>query len=190
MKHKHLLSLLVCVLALAGGLSGCQSSKIAYGNSYYFKQTPRPVAAATDKVETQTPAYASTQAEAPTRGAEELLTQAEQHVSGQVQVHVQRMKELAKERKNPSLTRAEKRANRRELKQEIRSLAKEYRNMSPEAKQEIDKNLRLALIFFGVAVILSIISTVAATSALWILSSIAWVVGVVFLILWLVDELG
>ena len=28
------------MLCLATCFSGCQSSKIAYGNSYYFKQTP------------------------------------------------------------------------------------------------------------------------------------------------------
>ncbi len=51
------------------------------------------------------------------------------------------------------------------------------------------RNLRLALIFAAVAVVLTIIGGVSTVGwALWTLASIAWLVAVVFFIIWLVNQ--
>lgn len=50
------------------------------------------------------------------------------------------------------------------------------------------KNLRLAIIFAIAAVILSILGSV--TGVFWVLASIAWLVAVVFFVIWLVNMAG
>ncbi|MEM6843659.1 MAG: hypothetical protein AAF632_15635 [Bacteroidota bacterium] len=181
--------------------SGCQSSKIAYGNSYYFKQTPKPTvkspaasieegtleaSIAADKVSEED---ISTKIE---EARQQIATVVEESSSPALKESINRTQQLAKEMHSDQLTKKEVREKRKELRKEIRTLTKEFKNAAPEETKEIDRKLKLALILFGVAIILSILAGVTATGfgILWALSSIAWVAGVVFFVLWLLEEFG
>ena len=54
--------------------------------------------------------------------------------------------------------------------------------------KSLDRNLRLAIIFAIAAVAASILAGIAATSILWWISSTLWIVALVFLILWLIND--
>ena len=104
-----------------------------------------------------------------------------------------RTKQLAREVKGKQLTRQEKRAKRKELRQELRVLAKEFRNAAPEKTQDIDRYLKISLILVAAALLLSIIGAATVTTAgglniFWLLGSLAWIGAIVFFILWLVEE--
>ena len=188
------------MLCLATCFSGCQSSKIAYGNSYYFKQTPRPVTppTATEKANLKASlekqglaeeAVATKMAEAREQ-LDEVVAKSENTA---LQASVDRTKQLAREMKGEQLTRKEVRSKRKELRQELRVLAKEFKNAAPEETQDIDRNLKLALILLGAALVLSIIAGATYTGGygiLWLLATLAWLAGVVFFVIWLVEEVS
>ena len=183
------------MLCLATCFSGCQSSKIAYGNSYYFKQTPRavtpPTAAEQANLRASLEKQGLTEEAVATKMAEareqldEVVAKSENTA---LQASVARTKQLAREMKGEQLTRKEVRGKRKELRQELRTLAKEFRNAAPEETQDIDRNLRLALILWGGGIVLSIISGIAGLSALWVVASLVFLAGTVFFVLWLIDE--
>ena len=190
------------MLCLAAGFSGCQSSKIAYGNAYYFKQKPRTVAPPTAQEKANLKASLEKQGlteQSLTTKMEEAREQldeiAAKSENSALQASVDRTKQLAREMKGEQLTRKEVRGKRKELRQELRTLAKEFRNASPAETQDIDKNLRLALILLGAALVLSIIAGATVSSGggfgiLWLLATLAWIAGVVFFVIWLVNEVG
>ena len=188
------------MLCLAAGFSGCQSSKIAYGNSYYFKQKPRPVAPPTAEEKASLEASLEKQGlteQLPTGKLAEAREQLDEVIakseSSALQASVDRTKQLAREMKGEQLTRKEVRGKRRELRQELRTLSKEFRNASPAETQDIDKNLKLALILLGAALILSIIAGATYSGGYGILAlfaTLAWIAGVVFFVIWLIDEVG
>lgn len=66
----------------------------------------------------------------------------------------------------------------------MESLSKKMQKAATDNK----KNLRLALILLGVALILSIIGSFVPF--VWILASLAWLAGLIFLIIWLVGMAG
>lgn len=77
---------------------------------------------------------------------------------------------------------------RKELKSDVKALKKDLKKFIKEKKSSptsveetnsIDKNLKLALIFFVAALIATIFS--------YILGGILWIIGLVFLIMWLVE---
>ncbi len=188
------------MLCLATGFSGCQSSKIAYGNSYYFKQTPRPVTPPTATEKANLKASLEKQGLTEEAAATKLKEAQEQldavvakSENSALQTSVARTKQLAREMKGEQLTRREKRAKRKELRQELRTLAKEFKNAAPEETQDIDRNLKLALILLGAALVLSIIAGATYTGGygiLWLLATLAWLAGVVFFVIWLVEEVS
>lgn len=202
MTNKLTLWTMLGMLCLATCFSGCQSSKIAYGNSYYFKQAPQPVAPPT--VQEQANLKASLEKQGITEEAlttkmaearEQLDAVVAKSENSALQNSVDRTKQLAREMKGEQLTRKEVRGKRKELRQELRTLAKEFRNAAPEETQAIDRNLKLALIFLGIALVLSIIAGATVTSGgsfgiLWLLATLSWIAGVVFFVIWLVNEVG
>lgn len=203
MQTKHTWWAVVGILCLACAFSGCQSSKIAYGNSYYFKQTPKPQKE-TPPVHTTAPekkyeVTATASREETSKNSEairveearqELATTLKENKSPALKASVERTRQLARDMKSETLTKQEKRATRKELRKEMRTLVKEFRHAAPEATQEIDRYLKLAIILWGVAIILSILSGVSGSlGILWVLATIAGIAGTVFFILWLVDEL-
>jgi len=194
----------VLLLSATCIFTSCQSSKVAYGNKYYFKQAPKTVAESAPKAEVipETTLEASVAEETAVKETAEVrMQQAREKIAEvladesntELQASFQRTKQLASDVNNEQLTRKEVRTKRKELKKEMRTLKKEFKNAAPEATKEIDRYLRLSLIFFGIAVLLSIIAAVTVTAGfgvLWALSSIAWLAGAVFFILWLLEEFG
>ena len=188
---KPTLWIAVCVLALAGIFSGCQSSKIAYGNSYYFKQTPKPEAAA--PVNEQAPGsdklYASAERQQLTqRDAGVLLKQAQAQLlevadrsnSEALKESAQRFNRTVNSMKGQEMTNKETRAKRKELRKELRTLAKEYKAAAPDETQDMDKRLLLSIIFGGAGLIFLFV--VPVLGLLLIIASL------VMLIIWAADS--
>jgi hypothetical protein len=85
------------------------------------------------------------------------------------------------------------RKERKEIRQEVRKQLRQFANEqnetsrdAPEKVAEMDNDLKLAIIFGAVGLTLSLFSGINA--AFWVLGVIAIVVGVVFLIRWLVRQ--
>ena len=193
MTIKPTLWALLCVVVLAGLFSGCQSSKIAFGNSYYFKQAPKTVKQdipSIDKLDTHgTDLYASLEREVLVeRDASNLLKQAQQQLqvavdksdNEQLKASASRMSELAGEMNGQMLTKKETRAKRKELRKELRSLAKEYKAMSPNKANDMERSLLLSIIFGGAGLLFLFI--VPVLGLLFLLASI------VLLVIWAANE--
>lgn len=207
MKLSTSLWVLSGALLIGSVFTGCQSSKIAYGNSYYFKQSPREVAPESstepEKVLTDVPEepllVSAEPKSQPHQTTEARITEAEQKIVNQsapretgVQNRIEKITEMAASARSSSLDRREKREKRQEIRREIKALSRELK-ASPQASSELsdlDPNLRKAIIFGGIGLVLSIIGSVTLTPAIWVLASIAWLAGSVFFIIWLVEELG
>ena len=190
---------LLCAFGLVCLFSSCQSSKVAYGNSQYFKQTPRAVTQdlpvqETEPVEQQK-LYASVLKAVTNRDANMLVERAQKNLSAAVKrsnnadlkEKAQRMNELAASMKEGLLTKKEARAKRKELKKEVRSLTKEYKAMSPNATQDLDQGLKLSLILAGAGLLFLIIGGAVGGSAggiVALLGLLALVGGIVALIIW------
>ena len=181
--------ILVCVVALAGMFSGCQSSKIAFGNSYYFKQTPKAVAqqpATVDKVapnsaelqvSTKPQALAQRDASVLLEQAQaQLLAEVEKTDSEALKESAQRFNETVNSMKGQQLTKKETRAKRKELRKELRTLAKEYKAAAPNETQDMDKQALLAIIFGGAGLIFIFL--------FWPLGILLILASLVLLIIW------
>ena len=191
---------LLCAFGLVCLFSSCQSSKVAYGNSQYFKQTPRKVAPPTARQEANLKAsLKKVAADAPEVAAkmEEAREQLSEVVANSentaLRASVDRTKQLAHEMKNKQLTRKEMRGKRKMLRQELRVLAKEFRTASPEQTQDLDQYLKTSLILVAAALLLSIIAAVTVNAGgisviFGVLGALAWVAALVFFIIWLVEE--
>ena len=184
-------------LVLASLFSGCQSSKIAYGNSYYFKQTPRSV----DKKVTEQVAPLSSnlqvsreQLALAQRDPKALLEQAQQQLlavveennNGPLKESAVRMNQMANELKGQTMTKKEVRAKRKELRKELKNLAKEYRSMAPNQTNDLDQNLKASLILLAASILFFILAIIAPV--LGIIGLLALLAALVFFIIWLVEE--
>lgn len=211
---KSIYGALSSALVIGCMFSSCQSSKVAYGNDYYFKQTPKTVAAqemnkveAPEKVSSQAAnsenlqvsiapvsqqpqAVAARVQAAQQQLAETLAESGHEHL----QQRVNHINELVAEAKDQNLSKQEMRAQRKEVRQEIKALVKEYRETAAPNKAEglsdLDKNLRLAIIFWGVGLVLSIVTAATYVPAVGLIAGLAWLAGSVFFIIWLVEELS
>ncbi len=93
-------------------------------------------------------------------------------------------------KKYASLSKSEKKAFRKELKEEIKKYAKAKKAGDDGAitndTKVLDYNLKMAIIFGAVALTLSFFGGV--NSVFWILSVVALVIGVVFFIKWISEQ--
>lgn len=203
------------VLIIACIFSSCQSSKIAYGNAYYFKQTPKTIAPqevadrveAPERISSESISSEDLQASIAQKvqkakdvetmietSQKQLAENLEKSGNENLKKSVSHINELVASAKDQDLSKKEIRAKRKEIRKEIKSLAKEYRETAAPDKagglDDLDKNLRLAIIFWGAGLVLSIIGSIAgvAGSPVWILASLSWLVGSIFFIIWLVEE--
>jgi hypothetical protein len=87
-----------------------------------------------------------------------------------------------------SMSKSEKKVFRKELKKEMKEFLKKEKDTSLGVVEtsEMDRDLKLAIIFGAVGLTLSLFAGINA--AFWVLGVIAIVVGVVFLIRWLVRQ--
>ncbi|WKN44409.1 hypothetical protein [Tunicatimonas pelagia] len=200
MHTKPMLWVLFVTLGTSVMFSSCQSSKVAFGNSYYFKQTPKstnqsPTVLAPEEIEKiasqQADLYTSLDQEVIVeRDAGALIEQAQQQLlaavektdNAELKEKALRMSQLADEMNGQELTKKEQRAKRKEIRKEVRSLVKEYKSMSPNETNDLDRTLKIALILMIVGLILLFIPVIN------ILGLISFIAGLVFLIIWLVNE--
>ncbi|MGB3587390.1 MAG: hypothetical protein WBA23_12660 [Tunicatimonas sp.] len=169
--------------------SSCQSSKIAYGNSYYFKATPKATPQKAILSETK-PAIASLK-KVPVKvpSATERNEAIVQKISN-LQNHQTQLEET-QTALNQATTAREKREVRRQqrgkkkvIRQELKQLSRELRAAPEEVQKEnLSKNGRLGLIFAAIGLVLLL---VVPGSVGYILGTILLVVGVLLLILDLV----
>ncbi len=96
-----------------------------------------------------------------------------------VKTHTKTKKELRKQK------RAEKIANFIQKRVEKR-MVKMEKKRKKNGFSDLDRNLQLAIIFGLGAVALSILGWFLPF--LWVLSGLAWLIGIVFLVLWIVEN--
>lgn len=186
---KKYLLLLASVLLFAA----CSSPKYAYYFDHYDYNSGKK------KVETSTPQLAGTNIATPelsplkldpravNASAESRITVVETPVAAPV---VTAEQQALLKQKYASLSKAEKKAFRKELKAEVKKVIKakksgENINAISDAKA-MDHDLKMALIFGIVGIVLSAFAGVNAV--FWILGVIAVVVAIVYLIKWLAEQ--
>ncbi|MDF9797547.1 septum formation inhibitor MinC [Catalinimonas alkaloidigena] len=185
--------------------SSCESSKVAFGNSYYFKQTPKKVNQTNEALTSQE--ITSTNDDKPIEIENPLEKEAKVYASAEAIVAKQSIKEkiesvenriekvkalneletkieesqsaLSKEEKRE--LRKEQRQEKRELKKEIKALAKEYKKAPEEVKQQmaVSGNTRTGIIIGAVGLILLIIGG----AVLYPIGAILLVVGLVLILI-------
>jgi len=214
MNARSTISLMISLLAVSILFSQCQSSKIAYGNKYYFKQTPRTEKAVVPSIErAQAPEKVLPQGLAEEaivtasvnrevvkqESARQLMLEAKELVEANLDAgekavlkqRAEKIQSLAQSATDKKIDRRERRAFRQEMKKEMKALAKDFNSVtdSNEANllDDLDDNLRKAIIFWAIAVGLGIFS--AFVPFVYILASISGLIGTIFFILWLVEEL-
>lgn len=183
---KHLL-LFASVLLLAA----CSSPKYAYYFDHYDYNSGKK------KVETATAQVPGTIIATPPLSPLQLDAEA---VTASVKSRIQKVemtaapvmvkeKELL-EKKYSSLSKAEKKEFRKELKSEVKKMIKAKKNgesiESIADRKVMDSDLRNALIFGIVGIVLSAFGGV--NSIFWILGVISTVIAIVFLIKWLAEQ--
>lgn len=169
-------------LAVAGMLSGCQPSKIAYGNSYYFRQSPRPKVPPSPSeknvmiAERPDPSvlYVSTQGRAkegftPASAVGKSRQQTRQSVDAGKNEYLKqparRGDALATAVQEGSLSKRKKRTQRRALRKELRHLVKEYHAV-PNATHDMDKGLLLSIILMAGGLLFLIIGATVYASGI------------------------
>jgi phage-related tail protein len=201
-RYNFILSL---ALLFSGALlfSSCESSKIAYGNSYYFKQTPKKMSKKQLTSEESMTSNHQENSEAQKTGSKEAYVSTEvmdaeksiQEKIEKVEQKIEKMKvleEQKQERQNHSisLSKAEKKAFKKEkkavqkaLKKEVKALAKEYKKAPEEVKKQNDVsgNLRTGIILGAAGLVLLIIGS--GNPILYALGTVLVVVGVVLILI-------
>jgi len=214
MTVKSILSLVTSLLAVSILFSQCQSSKIAYGNKYYFKQTPRTAdndTAFDPRTEAPTQVTSQGFTEEPVitasvqksvvkqESAQEMILEAKEQLAANLNAgekarlkqRAEKIQNLAQSAQDEKIDRQERRAFRKEMKKEMKALARDFNSITESkdsnAFDDLDDNLRKAIIFWAIAVGLGIFS--AFVPFVYILASISGLIGTIFFILWLVEEL-
>ena len=151
--------------------ASCQSSKIAYGSSYYFKATPRP-------------------APAPVAEVPNDLLVSTQPVATSV-VPVKRPEVLSKVASNTKVvetatTQKERRAMRKAFRTQLKQWLKAPREkMQPQASTELRGFSRVGVIVGAAGLVMLVIGLIASGGGAFLVSlgGILLAVGVVFLLI-------
>lgn len=171
--------------------SSCETSKVAYGNSYYFKATPK----------TNPVSEAAAVATAPEADRLEVSISTGSEVPGDLGQRIKRLEEktvkMEAARQKPEDARAstaelsrseqkalakEEKAQRKALKKEVRSLVKEYKH-APEKLEEqarVSGNTRTGIILGAVGLVLVL---VGGPTILYTIGAILLVIGLVLILL-------
>ncbi len=170
--------LLFFVSAALCMLSSCQSSKIAYGNSYYFKQTPRHVNTAVHPVHSSDfqASVSDTYGELPTTtvlpSAPSLINPSES--------------ETEKVSKKQTITekktlRKERRAQRKEFRTAVKELFKAKDNKADQ--QEVTGLSKAAIIVAAAGAVMLVVGILANGAFLTTLGGIFLAIGLVLILL-------
>jgi uncharacterized protein YcfL len=180
---KKYLLLVTSVLLLAA----CSTPKYAYYFDHYDYNSGKKKVESTEKQLAQIDL--STVETSPLQLEQESVTaSAESRIKNVENIPVA-VKEKAAllEKKYSSLSRAEKKEFRKELKSEVKEIIKAKKSgesiNSIMEKKAMDSDLRMALIFGIVGILLSAFGGV--NSIFWILGTVAVVIALVFLIIWI-----
>lgn len=168
MKFTRLLTL----IAVAGLMvsTACQSRKIAYGNSYYFKATPRPVEPALELQASTVPTKAISRP---------LATEA---------VVPAAIAPPAVERATPTLTRREARRERRAQRKAIRKQLKQWLKAGPtkvtqsQDTQDMEGLVRIGIITGAAGAVLLLVGALAGNGFLIGLGGIILAIAVVLIL--------
>lgn len=187
---KHLL-LIAGVLLLAS----CSSPKYAYYFDHYDYNSGRTAVAKTDAqlapIHLNTPELSPLQInqEAVTASAARRIARVERAPGDAGSNTLAEERALLKE-KYLSLTKAEKKEFRKELKHEVKAIIKAKKKGEDVktilANTAMDQDLKMALIFGIVGIVLSAFGGV--NSVFWILGVVSVVIAIVFLIKWLAEQ--
>jgi hypothetical protein len=180
------------ILLLALGLllmGACSSPKYAYYFDHYDYNSGKKKSPAID-VTSNVKAIESIELNPLLVDQQNVVASAEpKAVPGSFAPTVETQKSLLN-KKYSSLSKAEKKAFRAEVKNAIKDYKKLKKDMkdgkSVKETQVMDYNLKMAIIFGAVALTLSFFGGV--NSVFWILSVVALVVGVVFFIKWIAEQ--
>jgi len=179
---KKYLLLIASVLLLAS----CSTPKYAYYFDHYDYNSGKK------KVETPETRLSQTTLATPDMSPlrlnqESVTANAESRIKNVENVPVTVKEKALLEKKYSSLTRSEKKEFRKELKSEIKKIIKAKKSgesiTSITDKMAMDHDLKMALIFGIVGIILSAFGGV--NSVFWVLGTVAVVIALVFLIIWI-----
>ena len=165
-------SRLLTLVAIAGLLTStaCQSRKIAYGNSYYFKATPRPVE----------PVPELQASVAPDPVASRALPN--ETLSSNV------VSPPAAQRAEPTLTRREARQARRTQRKAVRKQLKQWLKDGPtkatqlQATQEMEGLVRIGIITGAAGAVLLLVGALSGNAFLIGLGGIILAIAVVLIL--------
>nr|WKN36944.1 hypothetical protein K4G66_31755 [Tunicatimonas sp. TK19036] len=195
MQTKPILWVMMIALCASAMLSGCQTSKTAYGNSHYFKQTPRASAQTAEPASEKLPSEApktlevslNTEVQSPESMIQHAQAQLEKAIAKSenetLKAQAKRVNALAESMQQENTTAREQKAQRRALRKEIKELKKEIK-AAPNETNDLDKNLKIALILLIAGIILGVIPVLPIQIIGWL----AFLAGLVFLLIWLVNE--
>lgn len=186
---RHLLTLLILAL-LTSSLISCESSKIAYGNSFYFKQTPKKPSVPST-VPGEKKLVASIEENSPEiPSIDEKVAASLTHVAALAQANAEIKTSLQAEKKD--LTRIEKkslrqerRENKRAMRKELKKVVQEYRS-APESIQEkssakeVTGNLRTGIILGAVGLILMLLGSGSLLAPIGLILLVA---GLIFILI-------
>lgn len=183
---KKILSLLSLVVLIGA----CSSPKYTYNFDHYDYNSGRKKSAPVTASETgtQSPLVLDQQTLVAS-ASEEPVVLAEPHTEVPTAVSVTEAKnDFA--RKYKAMSKTERKEFREDLKKELKAYTKAKKEgnsvASGQATKQLDHDLKMAIIFGAVGLTLSLFGGV--NTVFWVLGVIAIVVGVVFLISWLLRQ--
>jgi hypothetical protein len=177
---RNFFMILVGILLLAS----CSAPKY----SYYFDHYDYNSGKRQDQLSAQTPSERAQTAQQSPLAIEEqsLVATTEPAIITETQPSATEAKETFMKKYN-SMSKTERHELKKELKSELKKAIKEKKaDIKKGNAQNMDHDLKLAIIFGAVGLVLTLFG--GASSAFWVLGVIAIVIGVVFLIKWLMRQ--
>ncbi len=171
-------------------IAGCSAPKYTYYFDHYDYNSGKP-RVANEVSPDEAPVFGPIEIDMMVASSDTdlMLSPSQKQVVDKEDQRARAAVEEVKERYN-AMSKSEKRSFRKSVKQEMRAFMKSKKSgdtaLSPDAATEMDRDLKMAIIFGAVGLTLSLFSGINA--AFWVLGVIAIVVGVVFLIRWLIRQ--
>jgi uncharacterized membrane protein len=172
------------LLLLAIALLGCATPKYSYYFDHYDYNSGKKAVAKSDSPNLDpisTESLTASSDVSPSTSLLEKKTASETNIIASNSTAPSTQKSVSKETKKQL---------RADLKQDIKTLKKAVKKGDHEAvvkaKTELDHDLKLAIIFGAVGLVLSLFGGIS--SLFWILSVIAIIVAIVFLVRWLLRQ--